>query len=131
MWFEPQHAGKECDRDCLGPAVAPHRRARLRPLRRVAAAAGDRLLDGVQSIAVDLSAITSADVTGLQVLAGAARHLRRKGGLLIVTGASAQVTSLIKINGMEDLLEVPSSQPLRVVASTADAEREKVPASAS
>jgi anti-anti-sigma factor len=82
---------------------------------------------GVRSIAVDLSRVTSADVTGLQVLAGAARHLRRKGGLLIVTGASAQITSLIKINGMQDLLEVPTSQPLRVVASTGEAEREKVP----
>jgi anti-anti-sigma factor len=81
----------------------------------------------VQSIAVDLSGITSADVTGLQVLAGAARHLRRKGGLLVVTGASPQVTSLIKINGMQDLLDVPSSQPLRVVARTGEAVREKVP----
>ena len=83
---------------------------------------------GVQSIAVDLSAITDADVTGLQVLAGAARHLRRKrGGLLVVTGASAQVTSLMRINGMQELLEMPASQPLRVVARTGEAEREKVP----
>lgn len=82
---------------------------------------------GVRSIAVDLSAITSADVTGLQVLAGAARHLRRKGGLLVVTGASSPVRSLMMINGMHALLDLPASQPLRVVARTDEAQREQVP----
>jgi anti-anti-sigma factor len=82
---------------------------------------------GVQSIAVDLSAVTVADVTGLQVLAGAARHLRKRGGLLVVAGASPQVLTMIRINGMQDLLEVPPTQPLRVVAGSSDAEREKVP----
>jgi anti-anti-sigma factor len=76
---------------------------------------------GVQSIAVDLSAITHADVTGLQVLAGAARHLRKRGGVLVVTGASRQITSLIRVNGLSDLLDVPLSQPLRVVAGSGEA----------
>jgi anti-anti-sigma factor len=87
---------------------------------------------GVQSIAVDLSAVTHADVTGLQVLAGAARHLRKRGGVLVVTGASPQIASLLRVNGLSDLLDVPKSQPLRVVAcdraSDADRPREAVSA---
>ena len=75
---------------------------------------------GVRSIAVDLSSISRADLTGLQVLAGAARHLRKRGGALVVTSAPPQVTSLMRVNGMGDLLELPASQPLRVVAGSGE-----------
>ena len=82
---------------------------------------------GVQSIAVDLGAVDEVDVTGLQVLAGAARHLRKRNGLLVVTGASPAVTSMLRVNGMSELLEVPTTSPLRVVAREADPAPEAVP----
>lgn len=82
---------------------------------------------GVQSIAVDLSAIDTADVTGLRVLAGAARHLRKRNGALVVTGASPAVVSLLRMNGLEALLEVPTTSPLRVVAREPDPERSDAP----
>ena len=71
---------------------------------------------GVSSIAVDLSAVSEVDVTGLQVLAGAARHLRKRNGAFAVTGASPAVAKQLRINGMAELLEVPASTPLRVVS---------------
>lgn len=64
---------------------------------------------------VDLGQVTSVDPTGLGVLAGAARHLRSRGGGLAVTNASPGVVTSMRINGAADLLEVPASPALRVV----------------
>ena len=64
---------------------------------------------------VDLGAVTSVDPTGLGVLAGAARHLRSRGGGLAVTNASPGVVTSMRINGASDLLEVSASPALRVV----------------
>jgi anti-anti-sigma factor len=82
---------------------------------------------GVLSIAVDLTAVDEVDLPGLQVLAGAARHLRKRNGLLVVTGASPSVLSMLRVNGMTDLLEVPATTPLRVVAGEADTTSDHTP----
>jgi anti-anti-sigma factor len=73
---------------------------------------------GVTSLAVDLSAVTTVDLVGLGVLAGAARHLRRYDGLLVVINAPSHVAASLRMNGMGELLEVPASVPLRVVAGS-------------
>lgn len=75
---------------------------------------------GVTSIAVDLSGVTTADVIGLGVLAGASRHLRKRSGLLVVMHAPPHVQAMLRINGMADLLELPASAPLRVVAGAGE-----------
>lgn len=77
---------------------------------------------GVQSLAVDLSAVTEVDLTGLQVISGAAKHLRRRDGLLVITKATPAVVKMLRVNGLAELLEVPQSAPLRVVASEKDPE---------
>lgn len=82
---------------------------------------------GVRSIAVDLSDVDPVDVTGLQVLAGAARHLRKRNGLLVVTGASPAVVSMLRVNGMAELLEMPATTPLRVVAGESEPAEQSVP----
>ncbi|MGB8650592.1 MAG: STAS domain-containing protein [Mycobacteriales bacterium] len=76
---------------------------------------GTAFAAGITSVAVDLRGVTSLDVTGLGVLGGAAKHLRARGGLLVVTHASAALATTLRINGLGDLLEVPPSPPLRVV----------------
>lgn len=81
---------------------------------------------GALSIAVDLSAVTEVDLAGLQVLAGGARHLKRKGGLLVVTRAPEHVVSMLRVNELAHLLEVPATSPLRVVKG--EAESTPVPA---
>lgn len=78
---------------------------------------------GVTSIAVDLSAVSEVDVSGLQVLAGAAKHLRKRQGLLVVTHVPAHVASMLRVNGLSELLEVPASAPLRVVAGEKEPDR--------
>ncbi len=82
---------------------------------------------GVTSIAVDLTAVDEVDVTGLQVLMGAAKHLRKRNGLLVVIGATTPVTSMLRVNGLSGLLEVPVTSPLRVVADLAECEPESGP----
>jgi anti-sigma B factor antagonist len=67
---------------------------------------------GVGSVAVDLGAVTAVDLTGLGVLAGAARHLRKRGGVFVVQHAHPAIVTTMRINGMGDLLDVPA---LRVV----------------
>jgi anti-anti-sigma factor len=70
---------------------------------------------GVSSIAVDLSAVTDVDSAGLQVLAGAARHLKRRQGLLVVTKAPEHVLAALRVHELTELLDVPATTPLRVV----------------
>ena len=72
---------------------------------------------GVLSVVVDLRAVTSVDLTGLRVLAGAARHLAKCGGGLVVTHASSAIVTSMRINDMADLLEL-AAPPLRVVAGS-------------
>jgi len=96
------------------------------PLRQQLATA---FATGVRSIAVDLSAITGADVTGLQVLAGAAKHLRRRDGLLVVTRATPDVVKMLRVNGLAELLEVPEGSPLRIVATEAAGSEPSAPPS--
>lgn len=71
--------------------------------------------EGVTSIAVDLSCVTRIDISGLGVLGGAARHLRKRGGVLVVTHASAEIQRAMRVNGLSELLEIPASPSLRVV----------------
>ena len=75
---------------------------------------------GVTSVVVDLAGVTTCDLTGLGVLAGAAKHLRRRGGGLVVTHASDAIATSLRITGMGDLLEIASSPGLRVVAGAGE-----------
>lgn len=68
---------------------------------------------GVRSVVVDLRDVTSLDPTGLGVLAGASKHLRKRGGALVVTHPCPAVLKTLRINAMTDLLEIPASPPLR------------------
>ena len=70
---------------------------------------------GVTAVAVDLGAVTTVDLAGLGVLVGAARYLRKRGGWLVVVNAGPAIVTSLRINGMEDLLELPATRPLRVV----------------
>ena len=70
---------------------------------------------GVTSLVVDLSGVTTADLTGLGVLAGAAKHLRKRGGGLVVSRCPDSIATSLRINGLGHLLELPASPPLRVV----------------
>ena len=73
---------------------------------------------GVLSVAVDLAGVTEVDPTGLGVLAGAARHLRRRGGTLVIVHATPEVLSKIRVNGLHDLLELQALPPLRLLAGS-------------
>jgi anti-anti-sigma factor len=70
---------------------------------------------GVTRVVVDLRDTDLVDLTGLGVLAGAARYLAKQGGALVVTHASPAVLSTMRVNDLDALLEVSSSPPLRVV----------------
>ena len=59
---------------------------------------------GVESVGIDLAGVTSIDQTGLGLLSGAARHLSKRGGGLVITRAAAAVATSLRINGLEDLL---------------------------
>ena len=75
---------------------------------------------GVTNLVVDLSGVTVADLTGLGVLAGAAKHLRKRGGNLVVSRCPDSLATSLRINGMGSLLELPASPPLRVVAGAGE-----------
>jgi anti-anti-sigma factor len=73
---------------------------------------------GVRAVAVDLAAVTTVDPIGLGVLAGANRHLRRRGGTLVLLHPSPAVATKVRVNGLSELLEIPASPPLRLLAGT-------------
>jgi anti-anti-sigma factor len=70
---------------------------------------------GVISVGVDLSGVTSVDPMGLGVLSGAARHLRKRGGNLVIVHATREVMTKIRVNGLADLLEIQASPSLRLL----------------
>jgi anti-sigma B factor antagonist len=71
---------------------------------------------GIGSVVIDLGAVTHVDPTGLGVLSGAARYLRKHGGGLVVTHACPAVATSMRINGLGDLLEIAPAPALRVLA---------------
>lgn len=75
---------------------------------------------GVRSVVVDLGEVTTVDPIGLGVLAGAARHVRKKGGALVVMHASPAVQKTLRINEMAGLLLVPAATPLRGLPAPGD-----------
>lgn len=75
---------------------------------------------GVRSLVVDLSGVTVADLTGLGVLSGAAKHLRKQGGGLVVSHCPDSIATSLRINGLGHLLELAASPPLRVVAGAGE-----------
>ena len=82
-------------------------------LRRELAAA---LTVGVRAVTVDLSQVTAVDPTGLNVLAGAARHLSKTGGSLVVIRPSKPAARGLRINGLEHLVaSVPATPKLTVL----------------
>jgi anti-sigma B factor antagonist len=76
---------------------------------------GTAFAAGITSVVVDLAAVSSIDRTGIGVLAGAWRHLGKRGGGLAVTHASAAVATALRINGLGDLLQIVSAPALRVL----------------
>jgi anti-sigma B factor antagonist len=71
---------------------------------------------GISSVGVDLSGVTTVDPAGLGVLSGAARHLRKRGGNLVIVHASPEVLTTVRINGMSDLLEIQPAPALRLLS---------------
>ena len=61
---------------------------------------------GVQSVGIDFSGVTFLDQTGVGLLAGAARHLRKRGGSLVVLRAVGSVAMSLRINGLDNLARV-------------------------
>jgi anti-sigma B factor antagonist len=76
---------------------------------------GTAFAAGITSVVVDLAAVTSIDLTGVGVLAGASRHLRKQGGGLVVTHAPPGVATTLRINGLGDVLQIAPSPALRVL----------------
>ena len=62
-------------------------------------------------VTVDLSQVTAVDPTGLNVLAGTARHLSRTGGLLVVIRPSTAAERGLRINGLDHLMAPAPSTP--------------------
>lgn len=71
----------------------------------------DAFAGGFRSIIVDLAAVEAMDVVALQVLVGARAFLLARGGVLLVTSVRPKVLSLIRLNELTELLEVPASGP--------------------
>jgi anti-anti-sigma regulatory factor len=62
------------------------------------------LASGVTDIRVHLGPGTDADLMALHTLRGAAEHLAREGGSLVVHGASPAVVTRMRTYGFEHLL---------------------------
>ena len=88
---------------------------------------GTAFAAGARNVGVDLRDVTAVDQTGLGVLGGAARHLRKRGGALVVSNAGPGVATSMRINGLGDLLLVASSPELRVVAGAGKATGRTLP----
>lgn len=68
---------------------------------------------GVRAVVVDLRDVSAIDPVGLGVLTGAQRHLRSKGGALVITHASPAVVTTLRIHDCVDLLDVPAPTSVR------------------
>jgi anti-anti-sigma factor len=77
----------------------------------------------VTSVVVDLSEVPSLDVVGLGVLTGAAKHLNRRDGQLLLAHPSAEVLTTLRINDVERLLEVGPSTPQSASAPSREPRR--------
>ncbi len=66
---------------------------------------------GVTDLVIDLRDVVEVDPTGLGVLAGAARHLERRGGRVRLVGAPSWLASKLRVNGLGELI---SSAPPRL-----------------
>jgi anti-anti-sigma factor len=60
---------------------------------------------GVLNVVVELPDVTEIDVTGVAVLAGAARHLESQGGGLVLRGPQPLVATALRVNGLGALVE--------------------------
>ena len=69
---------------------------------------------GVRTVGIDLTGVPAIDQTGIGLLQGAARHLRRRGGSLTITRATPAVATTLRIHDLEDLLQ-PVAPVLRVL----------------
>ncbi len=74
---------------------------------------------GVTDLVIDLRDVEEVDPTGLGVLAGAARHLQRRGGQVRLVGAPSWLASKLRVNGLGELI---SSAPPRLTVLQGDAQ---------
>lgn len=65
---------------------------------------------GVKHVVVELDDVTDLDVTGVGVLAGAARHLESHGGALVLRSPSPAVATVLRVNGLGHLVEQVPAQ---------------------
>jgi anti-anti-sigma factor len=70
---------------------------------------------GVTDVTVDLSQVSAADITGLGVLAGAARHLAKQGGSLVVAHPSGPALHALRINDLQHLVAPVAAPVLSVL----------------
>ncbi|MEP7046221.1 MAG: STAS domain-containing protein [Ilumatobacteraceae bacterium] len=59
-----------------------------------------------RSVALDPADVTFMNSSGLSVIAGTLRRLRREGGALSVRNASPQICRLLKITGLDEFLTI-------------------------
>lgn len=65
---------------------------------------------GVRSIAVDLSAITFIDSTGLTVLVQAHKQMLRREGRLVIRRPSERAMQLFQLTGLDALLDIGDAE---------------------
>ncbi len=82
---------------------------------------------GVTSVVVDMSEVSSIDVAGLGVLTGAAKHLQRREGELVLAHPSPEVLTTVRIYDVERLLAVRPSTPLSMTPSSEMAGADRAP----
>jgi anti-sigma B factor antagonist len=66
-------------------------------------------VQGSLDVALDFSATSFLDSTGIAVVVAALKALREKGGRLHVSAASSPVRKVLEISGLLDILSVPDA----------------------
>ena len=90
-----------------GLVLHPHGRLDLEssgPLRQQLAHAFG---SGLRHVVVELDDVDGIDVTGIAVLAGAARHLEAQGGRLALRSPQPLVATALRVNGLAELVAPP------------------------
>lgn len=73
--------------------------------------------EGHRRLVLDLTEVTFIDSTGLGVVVGRLKGLRREGGSLVVAAAHERVLRVLAITGLDTVLEVAADVPSAVAAA--------------
>ena len=78
---------------------------------RLRAQLDDAVVPGVR-LALDLSRVTHLSTPALGVLMHGYRRLRDSGGMLVIEAVSEPVERILRVSGLDRLLDVPRPVPL-------------------